>query len=251
MIKVLIPELSGNIAPNFEVSTHFIVAELSDKKVFSQETVTCLGTKGYHRVRLLKIHDIDILVCNGIEGFYHDLILNMGVKVIIGISLPIKETLAKALSGDLVPRTHFDTGGARSPEVPLKELIDWTVSLFEGHGYQVNPGPGQDSFLIDLVAEIDCPVCHKAVRVAICCGVHTYRTEKELREFHYCAKNYNARAFIYPDVPGVEDCCREYGIEFIQYGEIEKVRARAGMEIIPLLKSPIIGHEKASVVKDQ
>ncbi len=40
----------------------------------------------------------------------------------------------------------------------MMSLVKWAKELFESNGYSVSTCPGEDSFLIDLIASINCPV---------------------------------------------------------------------------------------------
>jgi hypothetical protein len=119
--------------------------------------------------------------------------------------------------------------------------------LFEAHGYRVQAGPGPDAFLIDLVAELTCPVCRLPVRVAICCAAHAYRADLEIAEFHQASRSgYNARAYVSTQQPAVWECCREYGIEPLDPGGDQMEGGDGPERTIPLLHGPITGHERAS-----
>ncbi len=244
VIHVAIPKLNKGITPCFEAASGFVVAAVENKKVISQKVVNCPGTEGHRRIRLIKVHDIEILICNGIKGFYRDLLYTMGVKVISDVNVDIEKALADFAAGLIKPVDYAPEIPSEMKVVPLEELISWSQELFESNGYRVMPGPGQDSFLIDLVAELHCPVCGKTIKVAICCGAHTYRTEQELKEFHFFAKGeYNARVFIYPQSDKIGLACEEYGIDYIPFRPEESSEDTGGCKI-PLLRNPITGHDK-------
>jgi hypothetical protein len=127
-------------------------------------------------------------------------------------------------------------------------LVKWAKELFESHGYEVLPCHGEDTYLIDLIARLKCPLCKKNIEVAICCGAQTYRADQEIREFHHHARtHYNAFVYVYLTNPQLEKSCSEYGINFLspeinQLGTKEKLKSK-----IPILKIPIEGHEKAFI----
>ncbi|PKK83594.1 MAG: hypothetical protein CVT49_07505 [candidate division Zixibacteria bacterium HGW-Zixibacteria-1] len=245
MIKIAIPKLKNRVAPCFEAASSFTVAVADNNRLISQKTVHCSGSEGYHRVRLMKLHDIDMVLCNGIGGFYSDLLHTMGLRIIGNLNGGISRVLRLYLSGALKLSESNPDISTRMSGTSLDELISWSRELFERNGYCVNPGPGRDSFLIDLVAEMICPVCGEKIRVAICCGAHTYRPDQEIREFHYTAKSeYNARVFISPTNPAAERFCREYGIEFIRSDKVGSDASDSSRQTIPILSGPIEGHEK-------
>ncbi|MEW5923217.1 MAG: NifB/NifX family molybdenum-iron cluster-binding protein [Candidatus Zixiibacteriota bacterium] len=246
MIKIAIPKLKNRVAPCFEAATSFSIIAADDNRLISQKTVHCSGSEGYHRVRLMKLHDINLLLCNGIGAFYSDLLHSTGIRIICDLSGIIHSVLKRYLSGGLKLSESLPDISARTLGASLNDLISWSRDLFEKNGYVVTPGPGKDSFLIDLVAEMNCSVCGEKIRVAVCCGAHTYRPDQEIREFHYTAKpDYNARVFISPDNYSIEQYCREYGIEFIRSDAAGADKRDSGKQKIPLLHGPVEGHENA------
>nr|MBN2277375.1 hypothetical protein [candidate division Zixibacteria bacterium] len=246
-INVAIPILNNRVAPCFEAASNFLIVNTENRELISQKTVKCGDEEGFRRVRLLKVHDIDVLICNGIKGFYRDLLPTMGVTVIPDISGLTSHILRQYLSGQILPPEQTTVPAGATPGPTLTELVNWTRKHFESHGYQIRTGPGHDSFLIDLVAEITCPVCRKTIRVAICCGAHTYRTDQEIREFNYCAKtDYNSRVFVFPSDENIARQCREYGIELISPDAMAAGPTQMDSDKIPLLKFPVEGHEQAS-----
>lgn len=246
MLKIAIPKLKNRVAPCFEAASSFSVIVVKDNQLISQKTVHCSGSEGFHRVRLLKLHDINLLLCNGIGAFYSDLLHSMGIRIVGEISGVISGVVKRYLSGGLRLSESIPDISARTLGASLNDLIAWSRELFEKNGYTVMPGPGHDSFMIDLVAEMDCPVCGEKIKVAVCCGVHTYRPDQEIMEFHFSAKSdYNARVFISPDNYSIEEYCREYGIQFIRSDDDATLEKDSGKRKIPLLHGPIEGHEKA------
>jgi len=246
-VNVAIPYLEDRVTPCFEAASNFLIISVEDNHEIGRKSVRCEGDEGLRRIRLLRLHDINVLICNGIKGFYRDLLTSMGLMVISEVSSGVDAALEAYMSGKLKPATvkmGIPTGLKRCE---LGEMIDWAKDHFESNGYQIKRGPGPDSFLIDLVAEISCPVCGKPVKVAICCGAHTYRTDQEIQEFNFCAKsNYNSRVFVFPGDDTMAQQCREYGIELIRPFEESEYTKKKLTDKIPVLKFPVEGHEAAS-----
>jgi len=241
-MNVALPILDDRIAPCFEASSIFKIVKIEKDLVESEKTVECSGAKGFHRVRLVRVHDIDILICNGIKGFYFDLLQSMGVTVIADACGSVEEVLRGFLRGDLSRKDPQVSREAPTHHYKLPELIDWAKDYFSANGYRVKDGPGLDSFLVDLVAEMKCPKCGKDIRVAICCGVHTYSTEQEIQEFNFCAKSgYNSRVFIYPGDEKTVHQCRAFGIQLLDPSE-EFISAAKIRTEIPVLTLPVEGH---------
>jgi len=245
-MKIAVPTYRDTIAPCFEAATSFTIATLQENKTISVKTATCESGEGYRRVRLLQVHSVDVVICNGIKGFYCDMLAGMGMAVLKNINLPVAEALSQYAAGRLTPEVEPPDEQDRTCNIPHGELVAWTISFFRDSGYEVRSGPGEDAFLVDLVAQIACPVCKNMVRVAICCGAHTYRANLEVREFHHATvSNYDARVYVYSGNAGIEKCCREYGIQFLDPEHIEGAAKNTGGGAIPVLTAAPPGHERA------
>jgi hypothetical protein len=83
-------------------------------------------------------------------------------------------------------------------------------------GWQVKPADPNAPFAVDLVGSIRCPVCHRPIRAAVCCGAHIYRCDREIREFHDATVNdFHVRLYIHPATSRLTECCRSFGIQLI------------------------------------
>lgn len=245
--KIAIPRFHENVAPCFESASYFVICELHNKNEVCSEIVKCSGCEGYGRVRLLQEHDIDVLICNGIKGFYLDLLQSTGLTVIDNVSTSIEEAVSLYLSGKIKPHDHGNNLNELSCEIPHEDLVCWAKELFECHGYSVTVQNSEEiPFPVDLVAVIKCPVCHRPIKIAVCCGAHTYRADQEIREFHHASPSlYQAKVYVFPGNPLIRQRCREYDIQLI---DPDSESANHDCKIdgrIPLLDCPIPGHEKA------
>ncbi|MCW8810423.1 MAG: hypothetical protein OQK64_05640 [Ignavibacteriaceae bacterium] len=245
-MKIAIPELDDKIAPCFEAAKQFEIFTIKKGKIISSKIIDCHTTEDVMRIRLLRLHEIQTLICNGIKNFFRDQLVSFGINVIPNINEPIKKTLDLFLSGQLVSDNTILKSDINI--VSHESLVKWAKELFESNGYEVSPCHGEDTYLIDLIARLKCPLCKKNIEVAICCGAQTYRADQEIREFHHYARTrYNAFVYVYLTNPQLEKSCSEYGINFLspeinQLSTKEKLRSK-----IPILKIPIEGHEKAFI----
>lgn len=246
-LKVAIPQFEGEVAPCFEVAGNMLIALVEDNAVISSKSIVCVGPEGYRRVRLLQVHGVSTLICNGIKGLYRDMLVASGIKVFQGISAPIEDVLERFTACELDVEPSSDEELTEPCNTPHQDIVYWARTLFESHGYSVHQAPDQDQHLIDLIAEIPCPVCSGLVRVAICCGAHTYRTTQEIAEFHHAMPlEYNARVFICPTNPTIAKCCSEYGIELIS-PDFEGIHGRIIADgKLPILEGQVRDHERAS-----
>jgi len=244
---VAIPRFKDIVAPCFEVARYFVIARFQDNREISRETMQCSGCEGFGRISVLRDHKIDTLICRGIKGFYRDLLESSGVKVVCNQSGTIDELLAAYSSGEFAEGCPVKPQVCTENPIPLEDLICWTRELFTSHGFTVFPGEDKASFPVDLVAEIKCPICQKPVRVAICCGAHSYRRDQEIRELHSAARvDFHARVYVCPATEPVERCCREYNIELIDPNAKYAHKDHPTNDRIPILQNRVNGHEAAS-----
>ena len=243
---IAIPKLGETIAPCFEAAEYFIISTIKNGKEVKSEIVTAAGCEGFGRVRLLRGNKVNTLICNGIKNFYKDLLKASGISVYSNVTISANEALVQFQKGLLKQSNLHSDIVDFSYEIPHEDLICWAKEFFESHGFSVAIVSGQAPFPIDLIASIECPVCHKPIKTAICCGGHTYRTDQEIKEFHHSATSkYQVQVYIYPAARAIRQYCREYGIELID-PDFESINIdRQGKGLIPILQGPIPGHEKA------
>lgn len=244
-MKIAIPKFDSKVAPCFETASYFFVAEIENGQEVWSQIVSCAGCEGYGRVRLLRDNKIDLIICNGIKNFYQDLLESSGIAVIPETTSDIKIVFEKFLTGELKhekPKPDLTSLGC---DIPHEDLVCWAREFFENHGYQVEKTTRGQPFPIDLIAEIQCPVCCKKIKVAICCGAHTYRIDREIREFHFVAPtHFDSQVYVYPGRSDVEKYCQDYGIELIDPDADLEHQSEQGQNLIPILQNPINGHEK-------
>jgi hypothetical protein len=197
-------------------------------------------------VRLLQKYDINVLICNGIKNFYRELLESAGLTVIDNISVDVDKALRMYIDGKIKPRDRENNIDEITCEIPHEDLVCWEKELFESHGYEVKKMDEESMFPVDLVAAINCPICRKSIKVAVCCGAHTYRADQEIREFHHrAASRFEARVYVYPGNPGVKKRCREYDIQLIDPDSETANLDRKTAGRIPLLEYALPGHKKA------
>ncbi len=245
-MNLAIPILENKIAPCFEVAGQFNIVTIKNGKVTSSKTVKCLSNEEFFRIRLLRLHEINTLICGGIKSVYRNQLTSMGIIVIPNVNNSIEEII------DMISTGEFKYTEGAKYEVEINELVShdvlvgWARELFESNGYSVLTSPGGESFLIDLIAKIKCPLCGKTINVAVCCGAQIYSADREIREFHHNTKAiYDARVYVYLSNPQLEKSCNEYGIEFLCPEAASEKFIEGKRSLIPLLRRPLEGHEKA------
>jgi len=243
---VAIPKYKDAVAPCFETASFILISRLEQKKEVSSSIITCTGCEGFGRVRIIQNNDAEVLICNGIKGFYREILESAGVTVIDNVAASIQSALDQFLQGRLKPKPRTDELAETTCSIPHKDLVCWAKELFESHGYHVTLASEKAPFPIDMIARIECPLCGKNISVAVCCGAHMYRIDNEIREFHHSASSgYQAEVYIHPDHPSVEKRCQEFGIQMIDPNADTANQDRTVTGRIPLLSYPIPGHEKA------
>lgn len=243
--RIAIPKFKDSVAPCFETASYFLIHDTGKEEEMASQIINCTGCEGYGRIRFLQEQEIDVLICNGLKAFYFDLLRSADVTVFDNVSMEVEQALRMYLQGELNPRTDDSDIRELSCEIPHEDLVCWAKELFVSHGYSISTEEEETPFPIDFAAEMLCPVCGKPVKAAVCCGAHAYRADHEIREFHYSTPSiYQAKVYVLPANPKVEECCREYGIQFIDPDSELFHRDRRADQSIPLLKKPVAGHER-------
>jgi len=243
------PILDEGLAPCFEVARYFMVCDITNPDEVTISIEKCSECEGFGRIRFLQDNHITTLICNGIKSFYRDLLIADGINVVPNISLTAKEALDSHLHGKL----KFDEGVVvQCPTVnmiPHDDLVCWARDLFTSNGYKLSEIDKLSHSLIDFIAEINCPVCAKLIRVAVCCGAHTYDYAQDIRHFHYStSSNYQARVYVYTADSELIKTCKEYNVELIDPKSEESLIDKPVAGRIPILRNPTEGHERACLV---
>jgi len=249
---IAVPKYGTMIAPCFETAGNFLIAIAEDRKIILSRLVTCGGCRGFSRVNLLKENKVDVLICGGIKAFYRNLLSAANIQVLAPINIEVEKAVDLYLHGVLKSMIETDDEQEGLPPIPLDDLICWAKELFTLNGFRIVSDPQTIPFPIDFLAEIECPLCGKTIIVAVCCGAHIYRSEFELKEFERVSRlpKYHARIYIHPKTPTVANICAESGMDLIDpFAESTDVGPMA-KKAIPLLKTPIIGHERAFSITD-
>lgn len=243
---IAIPKYGNLIAPCFETAINFLITVAEDKKIILSRQVSCTECRGFGRVNLLKENNVNVLICGGIETFYRNLLLAANIEVISPVATETDNAIDMYLAGYLsAEKNSYVETDQRL--IPLDDLICWSKDIFSINGYRIFSGSENIPFPVDFLAEIDCPVCRKAIMIAVCCGAHAYRADYELKEFERVSRfpKFHGRVYIHPDTEFIRNQCAELGIDLIDPFSESPEGIPSGKKVIPLLKIPVIGHEKA------
>jgi hypothetical protein len=211
----------------------------------SKEIVECSGCEGFGRVQLVRDRRATVLICGGIKSFYRDLLRASGIAVVLNVTGDVEAALTQFIAGRAPVGPPRESPVALDDDLPLADLVCWSKELFTVNGYNVVSNEDLAPFPIDLIAEIPCPRCSRTVRVAICCGAHMYRSDREIQLLHQVGRDFHARVYVRTSDPDIDRLCHRFGIELIDPdGEIRRTRKTA--KRIPLLRGVVRDHEAAS-----
>jgi predicted Fe-Mo cluster-binding NifX family protein len=232
------------VAPRFETAEYFYICTLLDGKISDKQVFGCSGCEGFSRVRLLREQQVDCVICGGIKSFYRQLLESLGMRVIDRVSLSVDQALDQYGDGRLSPSSDDASCDKSVCDVPHEDLLCWTRDLFAGFGWQICATDDSAPFAVDLIGRIDCPVCGRPVRIAICCGAHIYRCDQEIREFHDATVNdFHVRAYVYPPSSRLADCCRAFGIQIIDPNRDDVSGEGDVTDRLPLITVRVEGHD--------
>lgn len=233
------------MAPRFETAESIVICTVVESHVIDSETQPCSGCEGFSRVRLLREHQVDTVICNGIRSLYRNVLRSLDVVVIDGVSMTIDAALDEFVVGGLRSLAIGDADQGMECEQPHEDLICWAGGLLASCGWQVRAAGSGAPFAVDLTGSIECPVCRRPIRVAVCCGAHIYRCDREIREFHYATMNdFHARLYVHPANQRLLECCRSFGIQLVDPGSYLVRAGGARSDQAPPLAVAVVGHDR-------
>jgi len=230
---IAVPCFGEEVAPCFEATRRFRLWSFSPGGLAAYKEITCEQEGGLARLNLLKRHNVNVLICNGIDRQLWQMLEAEDCTVIASIVGPAVDAIYGFLAGKLNPRCRILEGGHIQPHTA--DLVRWTEELLTALDWQVNRVTHPDIYPLDLIARRACPVCQRPVRAAFCCGAHAWQVDTELLELHRIASGYNARVYIHQALPGLAGRCRELGIELLEPSIFAATHsAESGLRLPPL-----------------
>lgn len=243
--RVAIPKMDASVAPRFETADSIVFCTLVEGQIVDSDSEPCAGCEGISRVRLLREHQVDTVICNGIRSLYRNLLQSLGVVVIDNVSMTVDAALEELIAGRLNATAAGESDQGMECAIPHEDLICWADELLSGCGWRVEPAGNNAPFAVDLVATTECPVCHRQVRAAVCCGAHIYRCDREIGEFHHSTMNdFHVRLYVHPYNPKLDECCHSYGIQLIDPHSHRIEADRTGQDHIAPIIVAIGGHDR-------
>lgn len=105
MKKVAIPRFGESVAPCFEYSATMAIFTVDGHEIIDQIDVTIRSQVAFDRVRLMRDHQVDTVICGGVNEVYEDMLRAHGVEVVSWVSGNVEDLLRDYLHGRLIAGT--------------------------------------------------------------------------------------------------------------------------------------------------
>lgn len=244
--RIAITCFGEEIAPCFGTAHRFRFWEIVNNEAKEYRELAEEEIGGLLRVRLLRRNRVQVLICNGIEDRYREMLEAEGCQVVDGVIGSATDALFGYLAGRIKSNPRDETLMPGQVQPHTADLVIWTENLFRSLGWEIRRSTQASLLPVDLVAKRACPLCGKQVIAAICCGAHAYRINEEILELkRITATGYNVRVYVHHAVPGIERICSDFEIELLDPDDFigsKKDPRRYGA--LPPLKGTVLGHEK-------
>ncbi len=246
ILRVAVSCFGEEVAPCFDTAHRFRFWKIVRRMAREYQELTVEEPGGIERMRLLRRVQAHVLICNGIEESYRQILETEGCVVIDGVLGSATDALFGFLAGQIKPRQRKNALDPDRMQYHTADLVEWTKELFSSSGWEVKTVLQSHWYPVDLWAERACPICGRMVRVAVCCGAHAYRVDEEIRELKRAtASGCDAGVYVHHAIPGVFEICRECNIELLDpddfNGSSDEMRSPG---LMPPLRGPIAGHER-------
>lgn len=251
-VRISVACFGEEVAPCFAYARRFRMWEIGSGKSMEYLEIKVDESGSLVRIRTLLKHNINVLICNGIQEQERRLLESKGCLIIDGVLGTVSDALFGYLAGRIRPPVTTSEDDLIGVQQNTADLVTWTEDLFLDLGWSIEPIVEAEPILIDLIVCRTCRFCGKPVRVAVCCGAHTYRIENEIREFRRRTMvGYNARVYVYHAMPQVIRYCRDFEIDLLDpAGFIASQNGYVGSNSIPPLTGRIDNHEKLNIKPD-
>lgn len=239
ILRVLIPCYGEEVAPLFESASRFRYWKFESGEIVRYNEITVEGADGLAKMKLIRTHQIDVLLCNGIQDNLRLILEVDGCSVVNNVAGPAADALFGYLAG-LLEQNNAETF------LRIADLEEWTKQLFIITGWTVKTAEKPLNSLVGITARRICPVCKKEINVAVCCGSHAIRVESEITDFAAeTSQGYSARVFVHQKSNRISPLCRNLGVELLDPGRFH--RSLAGSlpkDLIPPVRGPFKDHDQ-------
>lgn len=104
-MRIAIPRFGEMVAPCFEYSATMGIFTVNGDQVIEQIDIQLETRVPYDRVRLMKVEQVDVVICGGVQEFYEDLLKANDIRVISWVSGKIEDLIGLFLEGKLASGT--------------------------------------------------------------------------------------------------------------------------------------------------
>jgi predicted Fe-Mo cluster-binding NifX family protein len=101
-MKVAIPRFGESVAPCFEYCATMAIFIIEGGEIREQVDVPLHSRVPFDRIRLLREHRVDAVICGGVEDIYEDMLREHGFEVVSWVEGKVENLLREYLAGRLV-----------------------------------------------------------------------------------------------------------------------------------------------------
>jgi len=100
-VKIAIPRYEESVAPCFEYSATMAIFTVEGTEVVDQIDVPIRSRVAFDRIRLLRDHGVDTVICGGVQEVYEDMLCAHGFCVVSWVAGNVEDLLRDFLRGRL------------------------------------------------------------------------------------------------------------------------------------------------------
>jgi predicted Fe-Mo cluster-binding NifX family protein len=104
-VKIAIPRFDEVVAPCFEYCATMAIFNVEGTDIVSQIDVPIRSQKAFDRIRLMRDHEVETVICGGVQEIYEDMLNANNINVVSWVSGNVEDLLHSFLQGTLVPGT--------------------------------------------------------------------------------------------------------------------------------------------------
>ncbi len=101
-MRIALPRFGENVAPCFEYSSTMAIFTVEEGKVVAQVDFPLESKVPYDRVRLMRLEQVEVVICGGVQESFEDILQTNGIEVISWVSGKVEDLIRAYLAGTLV-----------------------------------------------------------------------------------------------------------------------------------------------------
>lgn len=99
-MKIAVPYENGQVAQSLAACRQFLIVTAENGDPTAKELAPCADTSSTAMLKLIGLHQIDVLICGELGISTRNALEMLGVLLIPGVSGPCEEAVAKFLTGE-------------------------------------------------------------------------------------------------------------------------------------------------------